>query len=107
MCLIICGLGLIPVSHYAGSIRIYRCFQSRIPPYQNMVHVVSVGFLCNYFYVYITVCSKSGKYGMNCSKSCDKRHCANRQTCHHASGLCLDKCQDGWTGLECDRRKSV
>lgn len=40
-------------------------------------------------------------YGENCSKSCG--NCKNSQQCHHISGSCMNGCEKGYQGLNCNK----
>ncbi|XP_041357561.1 multiple epidermal growth factor-like domains protein 10 [Gigantopelta aegis] len=50
-------------------------------------------------------CESGVKYGSNCMKSCDARHCApsgsDKSTCPAATGKCEWGCTPGWKGDDC------
>ncbi|XP_046553388.1 multiple epidermal growth factor-like domains protein 10 isoform X1 [Haliotis rubra] len=55
--------------------------------------------------VFILISCQSGKYGSNCSKSCDSRHCETAPvSCDHVTGACVAGCREGWIGADCTQR---
>ncbi|XP_067678686.1 uncharacterized protein [Haliotis asinina] len=51
-----------------------------------------------------TAC-QTGRYGSNCSKSCDSRHCGTAPvSCDHVTGACAVGCQEGWIGADCSQK---
>lgn len=45
-----------------------------------------------------------GNFGLNCSGHCSG-HCENHEACNHVSGMCLNNCQDGYSGEYCNSCK--
>lgn len=61
---------------------------------------------CVLFFIFVIDC-KEGFYGANCSKQC-YGNCRDNAACDHVTGQCKGGCEEGWTGLLCEkgRKKS-
>lgn len=46
---------------------------------------------------------ETGKYGVNCSKSCG--NCLNQSQCQNVDGFCSEGCSAGYMGSLCTERK--
>ena len=46
-----------------------------------------------------------GKFGRGCREICGQ--CKGNNTCHHINGTCMEGCNPGFIGLQCDQGTSL
>lgn len=53
-----------------------------------------------YFEINYNLACKNGTFGYKCSLRCG--NCRGKEHCHHINGTCMNGCDNGYQGLQCN-----